>query len=107
MLFLTLLNHTLPSGAKLLKDTTKVSELSGNEPKSRHACISSSRVRLAEINCVTRPSKSFGCSATDRPSFSFKFMSFRFMNIFYCAFFVSYILSSFFQRVWGFVSLDT
>ena len=106
-LYLTIANVTFPSGAEFPKDTTKVFQLFGNEPSSKHAQVSSSRERPATDNYVIIPSKSFECSAIDWPFLSFKFISFHIKKIFACAFFVSYMFSKFFQRVCGSVSLAT
>ena len=76
-LFLTIANVTVPFGAEFPKDTTKVFQLSGNEPSSKHARVSSSSERPATDNCTIIPSKSFKCSTIDWPSLSFKFIRFH------------------------------
>ena len=106
-LFLTIANVTFPSGAEFTGDTTKVFQLCGNEPSSKHARVSSSSERLATDNCAIIHLKSFRCSTIDWPSLSIKFINFRIKKIFVCAFFVSYMFSMFFQRVWGSISLAT
>ena len=60
-LFLTIVNVAYPSRAEFPKDTTKVFQLFGNEPSSKHARVSSSSKRLATDNCAIIPSKSFRC----------------------------------------------
>ena len=106
-LFLTITNVTFPSGAEFPKDTTKVFQPSNNEPSSKHARVSSSSERPATNNCAIIPLKSFRCSAIDWSSLSFRFISFRIKKIFAFAFFVSYMFSKSFQRVWGSVFLAT
>ena len=106
-LFFTIANVTFPFRDEFPKDTTKVFQLSGSEPSSKHARVSSSSERSATDNYAIIPSKSFRCSTIDLPSLSIKFINFHMKKIFACAFFVSYMFSKFFQRVWGYVSLTT
>ena len=98
MLFLTIANVTFPFRDEFPKDTTKVFQLSGNEPSGKLARVSSSSERPTTNNYTIIRLKSFRCSAIDWPSLSFKFISFCINKIFACAFFVSYMFSKFFQK---------
>ena len=101
---MTIANVNFPSKAEFPKDTTKVFQLSGNEPSSKHARVSSSSERPVNDNCTIIHSTSL---AIDWPFLIFKFINFRIKKIFSCVLFVSYMFSKFFQRVCGSVSLET
>ena len=98
---MTIANVTFTSGAEFPRDTTKVFQLSSNEPSSKHAQVSSSRERPTTDNYVIIPSKSFRCSTIDWPSLSLNSL----VSASRKCFLVSYMFSKFFQRVWGSVSL--
>ena len=83
-LFLTIANMTYSFGTEFPKDTTKVFQLFGNEPSSKHARVSLSSERPAtNYNCAIIPLKSFRFSAIDCPSLSFEFISFQTKKIFF------------------------
>ena len=70
-LFMITANMTFPYGAEFPRDTTKVFQLYGNKPSSKHARVSSSSERPAIDNYAIIYSKSFRCLTIDWPSLRF------------------------------------
>ena len=68
-LFLTIANVTFPYGEEFPRDTTEVFRLSGKEPSSKHAQVSSSRERPTFDICAIISLKSFRCSTFNTPNY--------------------------------------
>lgn len=108
VLSLTISMVRFPFGAELLREITKVSQLSGNELSNKSACNSSWRFIFMVVNWFTSPWKSLRCSVilSIHPWIS-DFASLLIKEALFWTVYRSYIDSKFFQSTSAFVSLAT